>query len=638
MKCLTLLWSFICVTAATASAQNFIFAELQGQPTMSTTGWNLNGGAYVGDTGGDADPFNNELVLVNPVNSTSGSIFFSQPLNLNFCTRWTATFDFRIFDGNAADGFAFCFIDVPPTGFVSGGGVGIPATANGLKIVFDTYDNGCGANPEIQIYSGPGYNECIPGIVKVNNTAGNLNFMRSNAYNTATVQYDNGFIDVTVNGVTYLTGVFAPVTFTGFLGFTSGTGAQNDRHSLRNVTIFTDGSSLGGFLSLDTTSTWPIVEAHCYDSAFDLKTIGNFRCSTVDPGGSDFRLYDPNGYLLQIASVSTACTNDRSDSLHLRMGVPFGSNGDHYLVLRQGIDGNVILGDCGAELFAFDTVIIRVNDCYIYDQPVHMRNVTVQPNDDSVLLQWEYPTALDTAFFNGYRIQMNEQWGGTVWQDVALVAAAGDTTLVLGTLQPDAESRDFRVVLRVRGNPDCPPGDSINNIWLKNPDGRLTNTDALEVSLEWSPYDKAWPMPEYQVFFLFGGDSVLAARTSNTNITLKKPETNGNYQVVVRTDAPADSRQSRSNALDFTVEVKEVVIYNVITPNGDGFNDVFQVDNLQFYPGTVLHVFNRWGQEVFSSVDYQNNWSPTALGAGTYYYKLLLPNQKQYEGSLRIVK
>jgi gliding motility-associated-like protein len=270
---------------------------------------------------------------------------------------------------------------------------------------------------------------------------------------------------------------------------------------------------------------------------------------------------------------------------------------------------------------------------HLYQDTGTYQVMLISSNDGNCFIK-----PVDTAFFNGYRIQMNEQWGGTVWQDVALVAAAGDTTLVLGTLQPDAESRDFRVVLRVRGNPDCPPGDSINNIWLKNPDGRLTNTDALEASIEWSPYDKAWPMPEYQVFFLFGGDSVLAARTSNTNITLKKPETNGNYQVVVRTDAPADSRQSRSNALDFTVEVKEVVIYNVITPNGDGFNDVFQVDNLQFYPGTVLHVFNRWGQEVFSSVDYQNNWSPTALGAGTYYYKLLLPNQKQYEGSLRIVK
>jgi len=638
MKCLSLLWSLVFVVAGNVTAQNFIFAELQGQPTMITTGWSLNGGAYVGDTNGDADPFNNELVLVDPINSTSGSIFFNQPVDLNFCTRWTATFDFRIFDGNAADGLAFCFIDVPPAGFVVGGGVGIPATANGLKIVFDTYDNGCGANPEIQIYSGPGYDECIPGIVKVNNTGGNLNFIRSNAYNTAVVQYDNGFIDVTVNGTTYLSAVYAPVTFAGYLGFTSGTGAQNDRHSLRNVTIYTDGTSLGGFLSLDTTSTWPVVQANCYDSAFDLKTVGKFRCSTVDPGASDFRLYDPNGYLLQIASVSTACTDDRSDSLHLRMGVPFARNGDHYLVLRQGIDGNVILGDCGAELFAFDTVIIRVNDCYNYNQPVHMRNVTVQATDDSVLLHWEYPAALDTAFFNGYRLQMNEQLGGTIWQEVGLVTAISDTSIVLASLQPRAESRDFRVILQVRANPDCPPGDSISNIWLSNPDGQLANTDALEANFEWTPYDKTWPMPVYQLYFLKDGDSLLVATTENTSINLKKPLINGNYQAVIRTNAPSDARSSRSNALEFTVEVKEVVIYNVITPNGDGRNDVLQIDNLQFYPGTKLHVFNRWGQEVYSSMDYQNNWSPTDLSGGNYYYKLLLPNQKQYEGSIRIVK
>ncbi len=638
MKCLSLIGLFVTLSLRIGYAQNFIFAQLQGQPTMSTAGWSLNGGAYVGDTNGDADPFFNELILVNPINSTSGSIFFNQQVNLNFCTRWTATFDFRIFDGNAADGLAFCFIDVPPAGFVVGGGVGIPATANGLKIVFDTYDNGCGANPEIQIYSGPGYDECIPGIVKVNNTGGNLNFIRSNAYNTAIVQYDNGYIDVTVNGTTYLSAVYAPVTFAGYLGFTSGTGAQNDRHSLRNVTIYTDGTSLGGFLSLDSTSTWPVVQANCYDSAFDLKTVGKFRCSTVDPGASDFRLYDPNGYLLQIASVSTACTDDRSDSLHLRMGMPFARNGDHYLVLRQGIDGNVILGDCGAELFAFDTVIIRVNDCYSYKEPVHMRNVTVQNSDDAVQLHWEYPAALDTAFFNGYRVQMNDQLGSAVWQDVALVTALADTSIVLTSLQPCTECRDFRVVLQVRANPDCPPGDSINNILLSNPDGQLANTDALEANFEWVAYDKAWPSPLYQLYFLKDGDSLLAATTENTSISLQKPLINGAYQAVVRTNAPADSRSSRSNALDFTVEVKEVVIYNVITPNGDGMNDVLQIDNLQFYPGTKLYVFNRWGQEVFSSMDYQNNWSPTALSGGNYYYKVLLPNQKQFEGSVRIVK
>jgi len=222
------------------SGQNFIFAELQGQPTMSTAGWNLNGSAFVGDTPGDADAFNNELILIPPVNSTSGGIFYAQAINPSICDRWTVDFEFRIFDGNAADGLAFCFLQVPPAGFVVGGGVGIPGAANGLKVVFDTYDNGCGANPEIQVYSGVGYDECIGGMVKVNNNAGSLNFIRSTNYNSARITYDSGNISVTVNGTVYIANAYFPINFAGYMGFTSGSGAQNDRHSIRNVTIYTE--------------------------------------------------------------------------------------------------------------------------------------------------------------------------------------------------------------------------------------------------------------------------------------------------------------------------------------------------------------------------------------------------------------
>jgi len=38
-------------------AQTFVFAELQGQPTMNTAGWNLTGAAYV-----QAVPFS----IINP--------------------------------------------------------------------------------------------------------------------------------------------------------------------------------------------------------------------------------------------------------------------------------------------------------------------------------------------------------------------------------------------------------------------------------------------------------------------------------------------------------------------------------------------------------------------------------------------
>jgi gliding motility-associated-like protein len=290
-------------------------------------------------------------------------------------------------------------------------------------------------------------------------------------------------------------------------------------------------------------------------------------------------------------------------------------------------------------LLAFDTVVLRVNDCYSYNQPVPIRQVTVLPTDDSVQLSWNQPAGLNPAFFNGYRIEMNDQLDGTLWQEVALVQDLADTLLDLATLDPESESRDFRVILRVLHNPDCPPGDSISNIWLRPTDGSLTNTDFLESRVAWTPYNKAWPLPEYRLYHINAqNDSVLLVRTINTEHTFAKPLVKGSYRLVVVAASPTDERSSRSNDLLFEVDIKDIVIYNVLTPNGDGSNDLFKIENLHYYPGAQVYLYNRWGQEVFYAVDYQNDWSPTELSAGNYIYKIILPNQQQYEGSLRIMK
>lgn len=60
---LTTTVAFLC--ALRAGSQTYVFAQLQGIITMNTTGWNLNGSAAIGDTPGDIDPFNNELVLTS---------------------------------------------------------------------------------------------------------------------------------------------------------------------------------------------------------------------------------------------------------------------------------------------------------------------------------------------------------------------------------------------------------------------------------------------------------------------------------------------------------------------------------------------------------------------------------------------
>ena len=109
----------------------YIFAQLKGAP-LNTRGWSLKGDASV------ANVVNNDKseLLLCSTKGVSGAAFYTQPINLSLCSKWKAEFDFRMYDGSGADGLAFCFLDIPPTGFVTGAGLGIPLSANGLKICF----------------------------------------------------------------------------------------------------------------------------------------------------------------------------------------------------------------------------------------------------------------------------------------------------------------------------------------------------------------------------------------------------------------------------------------------------------------------------------------------------------------------
>jgi gliding motility-associated-like protein len=241
------------------SAQTFVFGQLTGSPNMITTGWSTNGNATIGDTPGDIDNFPNELILTNSTPTQSGSIFYNTPLNITVCQQWTVEFEYRIWGGNAADGLAFCFIPVPPTGFVMGAGLGIPASANGLKVAIDTYDN-CsqgGTNPEIQIFTGVGYNECLPATPKIQNSGGSLNYLRNANYQPVKITYNNGVITVFVNNVPLLTTNFT-INYTGYVGFTASTGALYDQHSIRNVIIYTNQAQSNAGVDVTTCSNTPV--------------------------------------------------------------------------------------------------------------------------------------------------------------------------------------------------------------------------------------------------------------------------------------------------------------------------------------------------------------------------------------------
>lgn len=103
----------------------------------------------------------------------------------------------------------------------------------------------------------------------------------------------------------------------------------------------------------------------------------------------------------------------------------------------------------------------------------------------------------------------------------------------------------------------------------------------------------------------------------------------GTYMVEV-----VDSNGCRnSTELELEEEPCDPVIPNIITPNFDGLNDNWVIDNFDpSFPHKVV-IFNRWGQEVFSTTSYQNDWYGKDYPDGTYYY-VFDYNGNTYKGTI----
>jgi len=73
-----------------------------------------------------------------------------------------------------------------------------------------------------------------------------------------------------------------------------------------------------------------------------------------------------------------------------------------------------------------------------------------------------------------------------------------------------------------------------------------------------------------------------------------------------------------------TVRQAQLLIPNAVTPNSDGKNDLFVIQGLENYDSADLTIFNRWGNEVYRSRNYKQNWDAAGVSEGTYYYRLAL--------------
>lgn len=153
------------------------------------------------------------------------------------------------------------------------------------------------------------------------------------------------------------------------------------------------------------------------------------------------------------------------------------------------------------------------------------------------------------------------------------------------------------------------------------------------------------------VYSILGGNAFFGVDSTTGNLsTIQKLDYEKGKQItlsIIVTDLQNlplfDTATITVNVTDEIETKQPLPVNNYMSPNNDGYNDFFTIDNPQLYVDYSLTVYNESGMEVFSTPNnYQNNWDGTYKGkqlpTGVYFY--VFSNSKtgdKFKGALNIV-
>lgn len=92
--------------------------------------------------------------------------------------------------------------------------------------------------------------------------------------------------------------------------------------------------------------------------------------------------------------------------------------------------------------------------------------------------------------------------------------------------------------------------------------------------------------------------------------------------------------------------IEDMLIPNAFSPNGDGINDEFRIVNLGYQHIKEFRVFNRWGEQVFNTMDgavgWNGNYKGQAAEPGIYPYYIRMAfrdgTQKVFKGDVTLIR
>jgi gliding motility-associated-like protein len=302
-------------------------------------------------------------------------------------------------------------------------------------------------------------------------------------------------------------------------------------------------------------------------------------CASIAADGTDFTVTGPSP--VTVIGASANCINGLSDTITVRFATPIYNKGTYTLTLKAGTDGSTIIDECNIPMpqqslpfTAADTVSAR----FTYTTLLGCRLNTLQFSHDGAhdvnSWLWTFNDTVDASTQN-HTIIFPARSNNTaqlivsngVCRDTVVEAVDLDNEVIAGFEMPDVICPEDLCVVK-----DTSAGQIDSWQWTF---GNISSSTLQE------PAPVQFPQNNIESWY---------------NVKLK---------VTNNTIGCTDSLTRKLRVLNNCF----IAVPTAFTPNNDGLNDFLYPNNALKARDLEFKVFNRWGQQVFATRNWQEKWN-----------------------------
>ena len=365
-----------------------------------------------------------------------------------------------------------------------------------------------------------------------------------------------------------------------------------------DITVIPSGGTLPFTYLWNTSATTQGISNLC---------SGNYTCTVTDVNGCTgqiiITLINPPALTISNTFVPSSCNSVSDGSIDITVGG--GTGAYSYTWTPNGATTqdltNVFSG-------TYTVVVTDASNCTISDTITLTSNVVVLANitgNDTLCLNscttLYGNTSVNALTYQWYEIPSMTNLGVLD----SIVVCPSDTTSYILIATNGACSHTDTIVVVVNPLPVANAGNDTTILIFGTAilGGNISNpTGPPGSTFSWYPNSAL-------------NDSTLSNPAATPTVTTT-------YYVIVTTAAGCTALDS----VTVTV-IPEIIFPNGISPNGDGQNDWWIIDNIIFFTNNHVEIYNRWGEMLYSvdgynntSVKWEGLYNNKPLPVGTYYY------------------